>query len=141
MRRIATLTALAAIVLIPSGSATQGEPNLQPGPATINVTTRLTTTTGGTRVYDLFNRPSYRNRIGTAILACVKLAPSVYACHEYLRLTRGQIIAEGVISGSGFYRLAVTGGTGYYDNAGGTMTVVPTMEAAIQRLVLDLNAF
>lgn len=135
--------ALIVVTCCLAGAASGFQPALQPGPATIKVTTRLVSTGSAAgltvRTYDVLNRPAFKKPIGTAVLICLPVGSS-FACREYVRLSRGQITTEGLVDGTSFYRLAVTGGTGYYDNVGGTMTVQP-IGSDSQQIVVDLSAF
>jgi hypothetical protein len=137
VKAILVLLAILA-VFVPTGGA------LQPGPATIKATTEIVAVGKAgavtTRTYRIYNRPSFHDAIGTAVLTCVKLAAGAIACHEYFRFRQGQIVTEGLVAGTVFYRLAVVGGTGVYDNAGGTLTV-QQLTGRTQQVVFDLNAF
>lgn len=139
MKAILALAAVAAALVVPNSGA------VQPGPATIRVTSerlssRVIDGDVDVSVYAIFNRPAFPRAIGAAVITCRKAAAAATVCYEYLRLSRGQVVAEGLIVDKTFYRLAVTGGTGYYDNIGGTLTVRATGPRT-QQLVFDLNAF
>jgi hypothetical protein len=138
IRTLAAATVAAGTLLVPSGQA------IQPGPSLIEITAARTSTNvvyaTTITTYNLFNRPAFPKAIGSAVLVCTKAAVQATICDEYLRLNRGQIVAKGLIVTRDFYRLAITGGTGYYDNIGGTMTVRATGPRT-QQVVLNLNAF
>jgi hypothetical protein len=114
---------------------------LQPGPARIKITAQLTRSTEVGQVYALYNRPAYRNRLGSAFVRCIKLPVRWLDCYETLRLSRGTIVARGVVSASSRFRsLAIVGGTGYYANVGGEMIVQP-LGRNFQLILVDLQAF
>lgn len=106
------------------------QPNLQPGPARIKVQATLVRTRHEgavvARMYTIWNRPAYKTSIGLAALVCRTTSPTRQVCQFYLRLQRGQIIG-GAMEGRGatFHELAVLGGTGYYSNTGGSITIQP----------------
>lgn len=67
-----------------------------------------------------------RTQIGEDQGYCVRtVVGKRYECFWTLILTRGQITAEGPVSDSGESDLAVTGGTGIYGGARGTLRVIP----------------
>lgn len=133
---LAAAAAFAVLVFAAGSSA------VTPGRALIQATSRVSSQhssgAGTVTVYDLYNRPRF-GRIGSAIRVCTP-AGSVSACQEYLRFSRGLVAAAGLIGPSGFYQLAVTGGTGYYENTGGTMDVTP-LGGGAQQIVVRLRAF
>jgi hypothetical protein len=110
---------------------TTGANGLPPGPARLSLQTKQIATRqlgafSIAKTYALYNRPAYRQRVGTAVLICAYAVPGWRTCKEYLRLGRGTIIADGLTpASSSFYNLAVVGGTGIYSNTGGTITLQP----------------
>lgn len=118
--------ALAALVLVLSATAST---TLDPGPARIRLSAVLVGHRDQpvpTKTYALYNRPAYPDRLGTAVTTCVPAAGGWVDCSYMLRLSRGVIVARALVpSAAAFRLLAITGGTGYYANAGGEMTVQP----------------
>lgn len=132
------LVASIAVVfsIIPGAS-----PDLTPGPARIQVTGALAAQHGPTRIYNLYNRPAYTDRIGQGFLTCYPAGPRWRECAMSLRLERGQVVSRAVVAAaSSFRQFAVTGGTGLYANVGGQMTVQPLGDGVVLILV-DLTAF
>jgi hypothetical protein len=117
---------------------------MPPGPSRIRATAALLSQQAahGTvvAVYALHNRPAYPGRIGTAFVRCQPAGGGYLECAETLVLRRGEILAFGVVSAAaGFRQLAVVGGSGYYANAGGEMTVQPL--GGGQLILVDLEGF
>lgn len=134
MTKFAAVLAVAAL-LIPSASG------LQPGPARIRLTATLIHEANEYDTYALFNRPAYPDRLGTAFIYCTTADQGYSDCREILRLSRGQIVARGVVpTASSFRTLAVLGGTGYYSNVGGEMIVQP-INHDVQLILVILEAF
>jgi hypothetical protein len=125
------------LMLIPSASA------IQPGPATIRVTTRQIQVVrrGDTvsRLYNIYNRPAYRNAIGNAVLRCSVIG-RYQSCRADFLLSRGEIVMQGTIRSLAFYRLAVVGGTGYYDNIGGS-SVIQQIGSDAYSIVINIQGF
>jgi hypothetical protein len=132
----AALTALAMLlILVPSSAA------LTPGPWKIKLTGNEIDRPGANHVYALYNRPTYSDRLGTGFLVCLPVNRDFDDCTAFLRLSRGQIIARGVVSSASQFRvLAVGGGTGLYANVGGELLMQPLGKGVILFLV-DLTAF
>jgi hypothetical protein len=112
---------LAAALIFPSAAS-----GLPPGPARIRITITLSfkkIMRDGTvlRIYRIYNRPAYRKSIGMDYQLCLPVYINVLQCREYFELNRGQIIAIGLVKDLDFYRLAITGGIGYYDNVSGSI--------------------
>lgn len=105
--------------------------DIAPGPARITVTANpigKAVTVGGTttREYALFNRPDYPNRLGTMVSTCRAAEPLWSVCRVFIWLSRGIIICEGIFPQVANFKIyAITGGTGYYANIGGTLTLQP----------------
>lgn len=134
MKLLATIGAALA-VLVPSSSA------LEPGPWKINLTGNLIARDVDTRVYALFNKPSYPGRLGTGFLVCHTIGRDFNDCAFLLRLGRGQLISRGVVPGSTSFRvLAITGGTGLYANVGGQLIMQP-LGRDVVLILADLTAF
>lgn len=123
MRWLAALAALVA-VLFPARSATA----LPPGPARLDLQTKLVETKRLTPnsvalTFGLYNRPAYRNRLGTAVAIITAAGKQWRAIKAYIHLTRGTLVTDALVpTASTFYTLAVLGGTGYYANVMGTVT-------------------
>lgn len=134
---------LAGVLTAGASSSAQQSAGLPPGPSTIHATAHLEAIEhdGETvvRLYRLLNRPAYPRPIGSAILECQPIAAEL-ACHEYLKLSRGQIVAAGVVDRIAFYRLGITGGTGYYDAVGGSL-LVESIGDGTQTIVAQLEGF
>lgn len=125
MKTLGLATTVLAFLLVPVGDA------LPPGPSRLFLqATLLHTEKAGPisliRTYALYNKPSYRNRIGTGVSNCTSATEKWVTCRIYARLGRGLIIADTLApTAASFLTFAVTGGTGIYSNIGGTITVQP----------------
>ena len=62
-----------------------------------------------------------RDRHG--VLTCTYLSRTQRSCNGTYLLPRGMILTAGVLNTRLLYTAAITGGTGLYDNARGTLTV------------------
>lgn len=118
------VVAVAAVLVLSATAAS----NLDPGPARIRLTgaqiEQRHTSYGLARTFALFNRPAYPDRIGTAVETCVDVSRGWEDCTWLLRLSRGTIVSRSLIpSAASFRLLAVIGGTGFYANSGGELTV------------------
>jgi hypothetical protein len=137
MKAILALAALGLLVL-PAAQA------IEPGPATINVTIRQVSSQAEgartIRAFQILNRPAYRKPIGAAVLICNRAATRLFACRMYFRFPRGQITADGLVENLSFYRLAITGGIGYYDTVGGSM-IVQEIGGDAWSVVISLQGF
>lgn len=95
---------------------------------------------------DIYRSVVYNKRIqpgplGHADMVCTTITGSTQNCNATYFLPRGQLVVSGVISSRLIYILAVVGGTEYYNNARGTLTVTslqrsPTRELLLFRLVV-----
>jgi hypothetical protein len=90
-----------------------GRRGLSPGDSEI-ITTRL------------FNRRVTQGPIGSARFICTFTNGLNRTCIVTIKLPKGQLVATGGVRFRQFYSLAVVGGTGLYDNARGTLTVIRT---------------
>ena len=120
------------------------------GPAIIRITDRQLTQKRvdlgprGTSAGDLeivrhrlFDRTSAKNVIGRAELVCTFVDNRrSRSCRGTYILPRGKIVVAGSIQYHQFYVLAVTGGTGLFDNARGTLTVTRTARRPVRDLVV-----
>lgn len=117
---------LLSLVLVLGATAST---TIDPGPSRI----RLSAVLAGelrsplpSRTYALYNRPAYPDRLGTGVSTCIPAALGWLDCSYLLRLSRGTIVARALVPEAATFRLlAIVGGTGYYSNVGGEMTVQP----------------
>ncbi len=89
----------------------------------------------------LFNQRITPAPIGHSDITCVDTGTGSHNCSGTYFLPKGKIMVEGVIASRLFYELAVTGGTGLYDNVRGTLTVTylggrPAHELLLFRLTV-----
>jgi hypothetical protein len=89
----------------------------------------------------LYNKRIQAKSLGNADMVCTTITRSTQNCNATYFLPRGQLVVSGVISSRLIYILAVVGGTEYYNNARGTLTVTslhrsPTRELLVFRLVV-----
>jgi len=71
----------------------------------------------------LFGTSTQSRPIGTGVLTCTYLSSTQRSCSGTYHLPRGMILTAGVLKSRLLYTAAITGGTGLYDNARGTLTV------------------
>jgi hypothetical protein len=77
--------------------------------------------------YRLFNRKITKKSIGVARLICTFTGGrTMRICTGAVSLPRGELVVGGTVRYRQFSSLAITGGTGLYDNARGTLTVIRT---------------
>lgn len=74
----------------------------------------------------IFNKRFTTKPIGSARFICTFTNGINRTCNATIGLPKGQIVAIGAVRFRQFYSLAVVGGTGLYDNARGTLTVIRT---------------
>jgi allene oxide cyclase len=143
MRRIVGLAGVGVLLAIAtvvaatgaaSGSDKHGKGHEQGKGKTIRVVERATTDTSvdlgasGDSIGDLlafgnelFDRGN-QTKVGTDQGSCVRTVPGkAYECTWTNSLAKGQITVQGPFLDSGDSVLAITGGTGAYRKAGGTM--------------------
>jgi hypothetical protein len=89
----------------------------------------------------LYNRRIQAKPLGHADMVCTTITGSTQSCNATYFLPRGELVVSGVISSRLIYILPVVGGTEYYNNARGTLTVTsvhraPTRELLVFRLVV-----
>ncbi len=143
MRRLASGALLASIVLLlfgvgPSGSAT--------GPAVIRLTDLQSGTaavgqagrTGSLEIYrqSLFGSSRKNTSIGHGAVSCLVLSFNERRCDGGYVLPRGTIFTSADVQSRLFYTAAITGGTGLYDNARGTLTVTATRLSPRREILL-----
>jgi len=71
----------------------------------------------------LFGTSTQSRSIGKGVLTCTYLSRTQRTCNGTYLLPRGMILTAGVLNTRLLYTAAITGGTGLYDNARGTLTV------------------
>jgi hypothetical protein len=76
----------------------------------------------------LFNRRITAKPIGTARLVCTFTVGKTRICTGTVNLPKGEVVLTGTVRFRQFYVLAIVGGTGLYDNARGTVTVIRTTD-------------
>jgi len=90
----------------------------------------------------IYNKRITPRSIGRATMSCTGVGISGQNCSATYVLPRGEIVVQGVIGSRLFYQLAVVGGTGFYNNVKGSLTVTslrrqrPTRELLVFRLVV-----
>ena len=120
------------------------------GPAVVRLTdvqTAVSTTPGkadgvGTveiATLKLFGSSVRSRGIGQGVLTCMHVSKTQRSCDGSYLLPRGMIETSGLLNSRLLYTAAITGGTGLYDNARGTLTVTarglrPRRELLIFRL-------
>jgi len=76
----------------------------------------------------LFNRRITPKPIGSARFLCTFTTGRTRTCIATFDLPKGEVVATGTVRYRQFYDLAITGGTGLYDNARGTLTIIRTTD-------------
>jgi hypothetical protein len=89
----------------------------------------------------LFNKRIKQSAIGRAELVCTVLTGNSRHCTGTYVLPAGKIAVSGEMRYRQFFQLAVTGGTGFYNNVRGTLTVTslgrkPRRDIVFFRLVV-----
>jgi hypothetical protein len=74
----------------------------------------------------LFNKKITSKPIGSTRFLCTFLTGTTRTCTATINLPKGELVATGTVRFRQFYNLAVVGGTGLYDDARGTLTVIRT---------------
>jgi len=133
MRNVpAAAATIAAALLALCGSRAEGAT----GPSTVRITAvQLTShvvarrgSVGELEVIRLrlFN-PSVTSRsIGRGDLICTRLDSRSRSCSGVYSLPRGRLLVGGLVTTRLLYELGVTGGTGLYDNARGSVVITAT---------------
>jgi hypothetical protein len=73
--------------------------------------------------FSLFAPENSSRPIGHAVLSCTFVSKSERTCTGTYVVPRGMILTAGVLKTRLLYTAAITGGTGLFDNARGTLTV------------------
>jgi hypothetical protein len=74
----------------------------------------------------LFNRRITKSSIGSARFICTFTARQTRICTATFSLPKGELVATGTVRFREFYDLAIVGGTGLYNDARGTLTIIRT---------------
>ena len=74
----------------------------------------------------LFNRKITPKPIGTARFVCTFTTGRTRMCMATVGLPKGELVAGGTVRFRQFFDLAIIGGTGLYNNARGTLTIIRT---------------
>src|SRR5438874_11076709 len=74
----------------------------------------------------LFNRKITSKPIGTARFVCTFTTGRTRMCMATVGLPKGELVAGGTVRFRQFFDLAIIGGTGLYNNARGTLTIIRT---------------
>jgi hypothetical protein len=138
MRHAAVMALAGAGLLV---SPALSETPLLTGPGTIRITSREVSDTfvdvgkrgmtpGDTQIVreQLFNTRITPKPIGHAEIVCTFTVASSRYCSGTFFLPKGKIVVAGPIYYRQLYELAVTGGTGLYDNVRGSLTATTTSE-------------
>ena len=148
--RARTLLAAAVAAGLLGAAAWVGTSGAGTGPATIRITDRelsvvrvdvgpRRTSPGDLEIvrHRLLERNRPRNVIGRSELVCTFVdSRRSRSCRGTYILPRGKIMVAGTLQYRQFYVLAVTGGTGLYDNARGTLSVTRTARRPVRDLVV-----
>lgn len=120
MKAVVIAACVLALGFSPSASS------IPPGTYKVNLQAVRIHSDADVTIYALYNRPTYPQRLGTAFSQCHTLSAKYADCYISLLLTRGQIAGRSVVPRNALYRsFAIAGGTGFYANIGGEMSVVP----------------
>jgi hypothetical protein len=84
----------------------------------------------------LFGTSTTSRPIGTGVLTCTYLSKTQRSCTGTYLLPRGMILTAGLLNTRLLYTAAITGGTGLYDNARGTLTVTAKVIKPRRELLL-----
>ncbi len=89
----------------------------------------------------LYNKALRKKPLGHSQLVCVLAGDAFRNCTGTFVLPAGKIVVSGGLIYRGLYDLAVTGGTGLYNNVRGTLTVTrltsnPNRDLLVFRLVV-----
>lgn len=85
---------------------------------------------------NLYGSSQKSRAIGHAVLMCIDVGRNERSCSATYILPRGMIQTEGILTTRLLYVQAITGGTGIYDNARGTLTVTATTIRPRRELLL-----
>lgn len=140
----AAVAIVLVVLLIPNAGALNR-------PGDVRITSKAlysrATSAGTVTVYLLYNRALTPHPIGNAQLLCVDLGAEVGPlprqakyCFGNYAIGRSTLNVHGVARRSLYFQLAVVGGTGVYNNVGGTATIIRYASRPIrERLVFQLT--
>jgi len=143
MRRLLPGALLASVVVcaLCAGASTGAT-----GPAVIRLTDVQVSSTvlgpanrvGTSEFYrqSLYGSTSKTKAIGHGQITCVVLPGAERKCDGGYILPRGTILTGSIVQSRLFYTAAITGGTGLYDNARGTLTVTATRLSPRREILL-----
>jgi hypothetical protein len=151
--RILVIVALGALVAayadLRSTAGAGTEAATATGPATIRITARQFSynrvdigprgrTPGDSEIVfqKLFNKKITTKQLGTSRLICTFTTGITRTCIGTINLPKGELVTTGTLRFRQFYNLAVVGGTGLYDNATGTLTVIRTTQKPHREILL-----
>jgi hypothetical protein len=130
-----------AVLLVAAGLGVLGLSALassaQTGPALIRITSTQTRyarvdiargTSGDLEIIrqKLYNKKIAKTPIGRAELICTFTVGKARSCAGTYFLAKGKLVVGGSITNRDIYELAITGGTGLYNNSRGTFTAIRT---------------
>lgn len=143
MRRLLPGALLASIVLCTLGA---GASTGATGPAVIRLTDVQVAANvigpenrvGTSEIYrqSLYGSTSKTKAIGHAYVTCLVVSGTERKCDSGYILPRGTIMTGAIVQSRLFYTAAITGGTGLYDNARGTLTVTATRLSPRREILL-----
>jgi hypothetical protein len=143
LRRLALGAILASVAF---GTLGAGPSVGATGPAVIRLTdVQVTSTVIGTpnragtmEIYrqSLYGSTSKTLAIGHGDLTCLAVSGQERRCDAGYVLPRGTIMTGAIVQSRLFYTAAITGGTGLYDNARGTLTVTATRLSPRREILL-----
>jgi hypothetical protein len=86
--------------------------------------------------FSLYGSSQKSRAIGHGVLMCIDVGRGERSCNATYILPRGMIETGGILKTRLLYVQAITGGTGVYDNARGTLTVTATAIKPRRELLL-----
>jgi hypothetical protein len=84
----------------------------------------------------LYNKKITKKPIGSGRQICTFTIGLNRTCIATIKLPHGQLVASGGLVYRQLYSLAIIGGTGLYDNARGTLTVIRTTHNPTREILL-----
>jgi hypothetical protein len=153
MSRTLIIAGIGGVIALIAGASTLGSPELTK-PGTVKISTRGLPRTfvdrgpvgrgpGDLLVSRqlLYNKGITPKAIGHSDFVCTYTARYARQCMATFTLPKGKIVVAGTITFNQFYSLAVIGGTGFYDNVLGSLTVTrlsrtPPRELLVFRLTI-----
>jgi hypothetical protein len=136
MKLVGTAIAVAVGVILGGTLIGTLSSNAATGPATIRITDKQTRvvrvdlgkrgrTAGDVEIVNalVYNQRVTPRALGHSETVCTYTIGINRSCQGTVFLPKGKLVVAGILRYRQFYELAVTGGTGLYNNARGTMTV------------------